>query len=84
MKNDHKNCEDCVDLLFDYLESSLDPETLKQLSEHLAACPPCVHFLKTYQSCLTMEKKLREQEVQIPIEMENRLKSFLKQQLKVS
>ncbi len=82
MKHSPKNCEHCVDLLFDYLESNLDPETLKQLSEHLAACPPCVNFLRTYQSCLAMERELREQEVQIPMEMENRLKSFLKQQLK--
>ena len=81
MKSSHKNCEDCVDLFYDYLDSNLDPETLKLLSEHLAACPPCVNFLKTYQSCLAMEKELRDQDVQIPLEMENRLKSFIRQQL---
>lgn len=77
----HKTCEDCVDLLYDYLDSNLDPETLKQLTEHLSACPPCVNFLKTYQSCLAMEQGLRDQAVQIPLEMEHRLKSFLRQQL---
>lgn len=83
MKNSYTTCEDCVDLLFDYLDSNLDPETLKQLSEHFAACPPCVNFLKTYQSCLSMQQRLRDQEVKIPMEMETRLKSFLKNELKV-
>ena len=75
------NCKECVDLLLEYLENNLDPITKKKLDEHLAACPPCLNFLKTYQSSSEMARRLRDQEAQIPRELENRLKSFLREQL---
>lgn len=75
-------CKECVDLLADYLERSLDAATHKKLDEHIAACPPCLHFLKTYESSSKMVARLRDQEVQIPAEMEERLKSFLKEEKK--
>ncbi len=78
----YSTCQDCVDLLYDYLDSALDPETMKTLDEHFAACPPCVNFLKTYRSFQLMGKTMRDQPVQIPMELENRLKSFLRDQLK--
>ncbi len=80
---DHQqtNCEDCVNLLMDYLDSHLDPETLRQLDEHFAACPPCVNFLKTYNSCLAMNGKADRPALQIPLELEDRLRSFLHAEL---
>jgi hypothetical protein len=84
MRDKHTNCEDCVDLLSEYLDDSLDPALLKQLDEHFSACPPCVNFLSTYRSCKEMGTKMRDQKVSIPIEVENRLKEFLKKELKVS
>ncbi|MFQ5737792.1 MAG: anti-sigma factor family protein [Acidobacteriota bacterium] len=84
MKHKYATCQECVELLFDYLEANLDPSTLKELDEHLSACPPCVNFLRTYQSCLAMGHQLREQRVQIPVEMIERLKSFLKEELRGS
>ncbi len=80
----YATCQDCVDLLHDYLDSNLDPETLKLLDEHFSACPPCVNFLATYKSFKLMGEKMRDQQVQIPMEMENRLKSLLREQLKSS
>ena len=38
-------CEECFDLLLDYLEKNLDAGTRQRLDEHFAACPPCVNFL---------------------------------------
>ena len=77
MKDQYVNCKDCVDLLYDFLDSNLDPEMLKQLDEHLSACPPCVNFLNTYKSCTQMGHLMRDQSVQIPKAMESRLKEFL-------
>ncbi len=82
MRGKYVSCKECVNLLFDYLESSLDPDMMKQLDEHFAACPPCINFLKTYESCRSMENQMREQTVDIPIEMEERLKLFLRDQLR--
>lgn len=80
---DHQqtNCEDCVNLLMDYLDSNLDPETLRQLDEHFSACPPCVNFLNTYKSCLAMNGKATRAPLQIPSELEDRLRSFLHSEL---
>ena len=33
-------CKECVDLLYDYLEGELDPESTARLEEHFADCPP--------------------------------------------
>jgi anti-sigma factor RsiW len=74
-------CKDCVDLLLDYVEQTLDADMRRRLDEHLSDCPPCLHFLKTYRKCSEFAEKLKDQRVQIPTEMENRLKSFLKQEL---
>lgn len=75
------NCRECVDLLLDYAEGGLDSDDKRKLDEHLAACPPCLRFLNTYRSCTEMVRQLREQQVQVPIELQNRLKSFLKDRL---
>lgn len=74
-------CKDCFDLLMDYLEENLDSETHKKLDKHFAACPPCLNFLKSYQDCSKMAQQLRDQQVEIPAELENRLKTFLQEKM---
>lgn len=81
MKNDLMNCRDCVDLLLDYLDGHLDEETQSALDKHFSACPPCVNFLETYKSSAHVMEVLRDQEVEVPTAMEERLRSFLKEQL---
>ncbi len=78
------SCKQCVDLLMDYVEHSLDVETEKRLDEHLSSCPPCIHFLKSYKKCSELSSQLKDQRVQIPLELENRLKAFLKSELSKS
>ena len=34
-------CVEVVELVSDYLDGELDPETRRRVSEHLALCPPC-------------------------------------------
>ncbi len=75
------NCKDCFGLLMDYLENSLDSETQKNLDQHFAACPPCLNFLESYRDCSKMAQQLRDQQVEIPKELENRLKTFLQEQM---
>ncbi len=74
-------CKECFDLLMDYLDENLDAETRQRLDEHFAACPPCVNFLESYQSCSDMAQQLRDQLVEIPQELESRLKAFLRQEV---
>ena len=74
-------CKECFDLLMDYLDENLDAETRQRLDEHFAACPPCVNFLESYQSCSDMAQQLRDQLVEIPQELESRLKAFLREEV---
>ncbi|MCZ6485100.1 MAG: zf-HC2 domain-containing protein [Acidobacteria bacterium] len=74
-------CKDCFDLLMDYLEESLDPETHKKLDVHFAACPSCLNFLKSYRACSEMTQQLQDQQVEIPQEVEDRLKTFLQEKM---
>lgn len=74
-------CKDCVDLLMDYIDRTLEPGAQSRLDEHLSSCPPCIHFLKTYRKCTEFSAQLSDQKVQIPRELEVRLQSFLKQEI---
>jgi len=80
MRNELK-CKDCFDLLMDYLEDHLDRKTQKKLDQHFAECSPCLNFLESYRDCSKMAQQLRDQQVEIPKELENRLKTFLQEQM---
>ncbi len=74
-------CKDCFDLLIDYLEKNLGSETQEKLDQHFAACLPCLNFLESYRDCSKMAQQLRDQQVEIPEELESRLKSFLQEHM---
>ncbi len=80
MKDFYK-CQECVDLLTDYLEGNLDREIQKKLDDHLAGCAPCINFVKTFRRSADMTRLLREQQVAVPLDVQQRLKSFLKQEV---
>ena len=79
--SDFFNCEQCVDLLVDYLDEALDEQTQQQLTKHLAACPPCVNFLQTYKKSTALTSKLRDRKADIPTEVQERIRSFLHQEI---
>lgn len=74
-------CKECIHLLLDYADGSMAPEVRRKLDEHLSACPPCQHYLRSYTSCTEMVQQLRDQEAQIPPELQLRLKTFLQEQV---
>jgi anti-sigma factor RsiW len=47
-------CRELVEGLHDYLLGSLGPEATARINEHLAACPSCVAYLKTYEATIRM------------------------------
>jgi anti-sigma factor RsiW len=42
----HLPCIEAVELLTDYLEGALDPETARRVEAHLELCPPCATYLE--------------------------------------
>jgi anti-sigma factor RsiW len=47
-------CREFVELLYDYLLGGLGAERTAALNAHLAACPSCVAYLKTYEASIRM------------------------------
>ena len=70
-------CKECLELLQDYLDGSLDYKTQQELSEHFDDCPPCIAFMKTYKNTTTVcRENLRITD--IPEEIQAKLQDFLK------
>ena len=74
-------CKECIDLLHDYIEGSLDQKTSKSLEGHFEECPPCIAFMNTYKSTTTLCRDTLNQ-IEIPDEVRHTLQSFLKENTK--
>lgn len=73
-------CQEQVELLADYLEGTLHPETARALEQHLEGCPECLNFIKTYQATNTWVREITCEEM--PEELTIRLTSFLKAKIR--
>jgi anti-sigma factor RsiW len=72
-------CQDCVNLLAEYLEGNL-PEVQKlAFEEHLSYCPPCITFVRTYKATTKVCRSALAKN--IPEEVSLRLHDFLKKNL---
>ena len=71
-------CDECVDLLVDYLEGELPPERSRALEIHLELCPSCWTFVKQYKGTVDIARTLPVAE--IPPELTQRLIDFLKKE----
>tara|TARA_Y100001936_G_scaffold107501_1_gene105619 strand:- start:2536 stop:2775 length:240 start_codon:yes stop_codon:yes gene_type:complete len=70
-------CKECLDLLYDYLEGSLNAETTNLLEEHFEDCPPCIAFLNTYKATSKICRENLNQ-IEIPEAVRNTLLTVLK------
>lgn len=62
-------CRELADFLLQYLEGELPSEERAEFERHLADCPPCVHYLKSYETTVRLEKEAaREPEAALPDE----------------
>jgi predicted anti-sigma-YlaC factor YlaD len=53
-------CIEVVELVSDYLEGTLDPETERRVAEHLDLCPPCVTYVEQVRATVSMLGRLPE------------------------
>ena len=70
-------CKECIDLLCDYFEGTLDTNTATSLEEHFKDCPPCVSFLETYRETSDLCRKTLNP-VEIPEAVQAKLRDFVK------
>jgi anti-sigma factor RsiW len=69
-------CQEQVELLADYLDGTLPPETASALERHLEDCVACVNFTNTYKATKVWVRDLTYEEM--PEDLKTRLSSFLK------
>jgi anti-sigma factor RsiW len=68
-------CRDVIELLLDYLEAALDPDTLAALDRHFHDCAPCRAYLRTYNRSRRLVGDLGRDE--LPARLRTRLRALL-------
>lgn len=68
-------CRDVIGFLLDYLEETLDPDTVAAFERHLHDCAPCRAYLKTYDRSRRLVGEVGR--VEMPDEMKDRLRELL-------
>jgi predicted anti-sigma-YlaC factor YlaD len=63
VKKEELSCQEVVELVTDYLEQALLPDTLAKFEEHVAECPGCDTYIEQVQQTIMMLRKLAEQPV---------------------
>jgi anti-sigma factor RsiW len=71
-------CQECIDLLVDYLEGELSPERTRALEIHFDLCPACWQFVQSYRQTIDAARRLPAED--IPPELAQRLIAFLNQE----
>jgi anti-sigma factor RsiW len=67
-------CREFVDFLDDYLSGALPEDKRAAFNEHLAVCPSCVAYMKTYQASVRLGKAvLTRSEEALPEEVPEEL-----------
>ena len=68
-------CRDVIGLLLDYLEATLDDDTVALFERHLADCAPCRAYLRTYDRSRQLVGEVSR--VEMPAELRDRLRELL-------
>jgi predicted anti-sigma-YlaC factor YlaD len=57
------SCKEIVELVTNYLEQALLPETRVQFEAHLAECPGCTNYVEQVRTTIGMLRRLTEEPV---------------------
>jgi predicted anti-sigma-YlaC factor YlaD len=64
MANENQiTCQEFVEMVTDYLEQVLIPETRKQFEEHAESCPGCEMYLQQVQQTIGMLRRVADEPV---------------------
>jgi anti-sigma factor RsiW len=74
-----KTCQDCIDLLADYVDGALSADLTSKLEEHIGGCQPCEDFLSTYRATTSVCRKAMARAM--PATVATKLHAFLRQEI---
>jgi anti-sigma factor RsiW len=75
-------CREAIDVLADYLDGTMPRDLAAEFERHLADCAPCRAYLATYRK--TRALGIAAARVEMPEEMQARLRQFLSDKLRSS
>jgi len=52
----HLTCQQLIDFIMSYMDDELPQDQRAEFDRHMAACPSCVDYLKTYEKTLLLAK----------------------------
>jgi len=64
------SCCELVELVTEYVEGTIDAERLARFEEHLAECPPCVHYIEQFRQTIEALGRLPSESVSPEAERE--------------
>ena len=56
-------CQQLIDFIMSYVENQLPQEERSEFDRHLAVCPSCVNYMKTYERTVLLAKACAEDPV---------------------
>jgi hypothetical protein len=74
-----KTCQECIDLLADYVDGALPAEVTSKLEEHMGDCQPCEDFLATYRSTTSVCRRVMARAM--PDAIATKLRDFLRSEI---
>jgi anti-sigma factor (TIGR02949 family) len=72
-------CREAIDIMAEFLDRTLSPDSIAELEAHLRDCAPCRAYLATYRKTRGLVGQAGN--VEMPSEMRERLRRFLLDQL---
>ena len=72
-------CSDTEQLLFEYVEKELPDEVRAKLDRHIADCRSCVEYVNSYRRTIEATHDHALPTIEMPLELQQRLKDFLAQ-----
>jgi anti-sigma factor RsiW len=73
-------CKELVEILAEYVDDALTPAIVADIERHLTGCEPCRAYLATYVKTRTISAEASR--VDMPDEMQARVKNFLMERLR--
>lgn len=56
MSKPYITCRELIEFLMEYLDGVMTPERRHEVDRHLAVCPSCVEYVKSYQEAVRLGK----------------------------
>ena len=72
-------CSDTEQLLFDYIQGELPTEIRAKLDKHFDGCTSCQTYVNSYRKTIAATREYALPGIEMPLELQRRLKEFIAQ-----